>query len=100
MCGICVSNIKLSPSDNRRLTVLTKKLLKRYYEIFIPYSTYILVNKCVPPVKYPVPKTMDASSPFIKTHKNKPVCICKFTSRFKIYWWSCGHFVVAYWGRK
>jgi hypothetical protein len=28
------------------------------------------------------------------------LCICKFTSRYKTYRWSCGHFVVAYWGRK
>jgi len=26
--------------------------------------------------------------------------ICKFTSRYKTYRWSCGHCVVAYWGRK
>jgi hypothetical protein len=26
--------------------------------------------------------------------------ICKFTSRYKTYRWSCGHFVVAYWGTK
>jgi hypothetical protein len=25
--------------------------------------------------------------------------ICKFTSRYKTYRWSCGHCVVAYWGR-
>ena len=26
--------------------------------------------------------------------------ICKFTSRYKTYRWSCGHCVVAYWDRK
>lgn len=32
--------------------------------------------------------------------KTNCLYICKFTSRYKTYRWSCGHCVVAYWGRK